>query len=314
MPPAGLTRRRGFTLIELLVVIAIIGVLMGLLLPAVQKVREAAARIKCSNQLKQIALAAHDFADSHKGKLPNVENCTTANDATNSSPFLQLLPYVEQDALYRVALTNADTYAPITPAGSTVAATVVPTYLCPSDVSIADGFPGNRGKRDWAASSYAANYQLMGKVVIDEGRHARYGIANIPDGTSNTVMFAEKRGGGATTEPSGAPDHGSLWAWPGPGFSIGTKNDYWTYSPAFAVDAPANTRNGNPGNPFLVPQVGVMPSDPAYDDSLPGSFHSGVTLVALADGSVRGVAAEVSQPTWRQAVVPDDGGVLGNDW
>jgi prepilin-type N-terminal cleavage/methylation domain-containing protein len=97
-------RRQGFTLIELLVVIAIIAVLMGLLVPAVQKVREAAARIQCANNLRQIGLAVHNYAGTNNGELPPVNfyrvvNPTTGNAAAGSAHYA-ILPYLEQDPLF----------------------------------------------------------------------------------------------------------------------------------------------------------------------------------------------------------------------
>jgi prepilin-type N-terminal cleavage/methylation domain-containing protein/prepilin-type processing-associated H-X9-DG protein len=125
------SRARAFTLIELLVVIAIIAVLIGLLLPAVQKVREAAARMQCQNNLKQLALACHSYHDAMNRFPANIELAGTANDSTGVAwSFLaQLLPYIEQDNLYRQANIPTNTFLQSAPQ----VATPVKTFLCPSD-------------------------------------------------------------------------------------------------------------------------------------------------------------------------------------
>src|SRR5438094_8619723 len=132
-------RRQGFTLIELLVVIAIIAVLIGLLLPAVQKVREAAARAKSQNNLKQIALAVHNYNDAYPGKLPALTDLGTGapNGWGYNSLFFNILPYVEQDNVYRVFQKGT----PSTYAAPTVGATrtIIPTYLSPADSTASNG-------------------------------------------------------------------------------------------------------------------------------------------------------------------------------
>src|SRR5262249_59185448 len=131
-------RRQGFTLIELLVVIASVAVLIGLLLPAVQKVREAAARAKSQNNLKQIALAVHNYNDAYQGKLPALTDVGTGapNGWGYNSLFFNILPYVEQDNVYRVfqKATPSLYFAPTVGA----ARTIIPTYLSPPDSAPTD--------------------------------------------------------------------------------------------------------------------------------------------------------------------------------
>ena len=140
-------RRIGFTLVELLVVIAIIGILVGLLLPAVQQAREAARRMSCSNQLKQLALAVHNYESSYKS-LPTLASSQSmvtatastlnANDWRGYTPHAMMLPYIEQTALYNQinfsqAHYDTNIVAPATIAPVVVGRTKVPGFLCPSD-------------------------------------------------------------------------------------------------------------------------------------------------------------------------------------
>src|SRR5262249_37744345 len=134
-------RRRGFTLIELLVVIAITAVLIGLLLPAVQKVREAAARIKCSNNVKELGLAAHHYHDSNGHFPPGIGYYPATNGAFGPYCF-HLLPYLEQGDLYRSALGSVPFPAPVGPTvvhypgNGNVHSRKVAAFICPSDPSV----------------------------------------------------------------------------------------------------------------------------------------------------------------------------------
>src|SRR6516164_8518581 len=164
-------RWRGFTLIELLVVIAIIAILIGLLLPAVQKVREAAARMSCSNNLKQMGLAIQNMAGTYNGKMPpgiggfpaknNGKRCSPTDNSFGGA-FFYLLPFIEQDNLFKacVCANNPNAFDPeqgIRPAAAGgVMQDVVKTYLCPSDPT------ANGGTSGWASvGSYVYNGQLF---------------------------------------------------------------------------------------------------------------------------------------------------------
>ena len=218
-------RQRAFTLIELLVVIAIISILIGLLLPAVQKVREAANRIKCTNNLKQIGLACHNVHDTNGGIMPpmsapcadpSIAGCfTPANTPYGRhiyTLFSFMLPYVEQDNVFKAM--NLAGYA-----GGQYGQ-VIPIYICPSDPSVSRGMnlTANGGANNWAASCYGANNYVFGDPESSKGAYtqgkANLGPATIPDGLSNTIFFAEMYGtcgpGGGNVDSSSV--WGSLWA------------------------------------------------------------------------------------------------------
>jgi len=223
-----MVRRKGFTLIELLVVIAIIAVLIGLLLPAVQKVREAAARSTSSNNIKQIVLAVHNYAGANQDKLPPLVDFAQGNNNTNDglkSVFYQILPYIEQDNVYRLYVrTTATTYYNSTNA---VASTIIKTLISPADSTASSGttttglsvtFTGTPPTgftmpaaipttATWATTSYAFNGLVF--------KNNSGGIPRtFQDGTSNTVMIAERyqvcTGTGVTT-PTPATTY-NLWA------------------------------------------------------------------------------------------------------
>jgi len=209
--------RKGFTLIELLVVIAIIAVLIGLLLPAVQKVRQAAARLSCSNNAKQLSLAVNNYASTFKNRLPPLTMATNSTPRAgqyNGSIHFTILPFLEQDSIFRTGLA--------TPAATWTGTAGFPikVYQCPSDTTMSDGVASNDLTSGWAHTSYQANAFLFGPTASGSGDTTPFPIGEIPDGAGNTMMFAcsyAGRPGGITTSPANTPaDASARWASPGP--------------------------------------------------------------------------------------------------
>jgi len=282
-----LTRRwRGFTLIELLVVIAIIAILIGLLVPAVQKVRAAAARLSCSNNLKQLSLATVNCADSNNGKLPPgvglYPGNTPAAGQSDGGIFFHVLPYFEQGNLYNASSGadgrngNLQTYNQ----WNMPANKLVKTLVCPSDHTIAQVGAQN------GRASYGANGQIF-KHNYNWGYNLAVYPASLPDGTSNTIFFVDKLAecNSGNYADNYWPDWGSAFASPDLGAS--------------------------PSTGFVVTPKGY----PAACNGQGGSSdHTAGINVALGDGSVRFVSSGVSVSTWYSALTPAGGEVLGSNW
>lgn len=330
-------RRAGFTLIELLVVIAIIAVLVGLLLPAVQKVRESANRLKCQNHLKQIGLALHNYHDANDrfppgkgpdyiGKVPGVPVYP------RWSAHAHILPYIEQDNLYK----SIDfTFPPETPGmegvinfmpawqnpnrvNSTACRTMVSTFLCPSDpAATAADWPGQNNYYANLGTTFMCDVSEILPSTAAPGEQAtgvfyyrsRVKIADLTDGTSQTCLFSEKLRGTGT---------------PNPRTDMFTMQNTTTLDETYTRCTGTNTATATPltskqGYSWVMGEmcctsynhIATPNTTTCAGIGFPGnmanmamevpasSYHSGGVNVCMADASVRFVSNNVSLATWR---------------
>ena len=332
-------RRRtvAFTLIELLVVIAIIAVLIGLLLPAVQKVREAAARAQSQNNIKQIMLAMHNYEGDYQ-KLPPSFGWNGAPNTQNGTvgPFVfHLFPFLEQQNAYNNSLWGGTIYNYMN--GTTT--TLVQAYRANGPLS-SWYYPGNGayGKPmikslvapldNNSAQQYPDSYlsYIASKATFDGNRT----ILGVTDGTSNTIGVAEAysgecySGGGYSYNVDYVNhiiSYSDTWGYRLGYWGVGPEDvanqsyDYswswygWTYKYEYSY---------NYGAPEFTPVAGKTFETPQYayscSASLPQAFSAGGIQVGLLDGSVRTVSPSVSASTWAAALTPAQGDLLGTDW
>jgi prepilin-type N-terminal cleavage/methylation domain-containing protein/prepilin-type processing-associated H-X9-DG protein len=299
-----LNKKRGFTLIELLVVIAIIAILIGLLLPAVQKIREAANRMKCSNNLKQLALGAHNYHSTYE-RLPPI------NDSTVGTWPVHLFPYIEQDPLYQRWMAAGTLQARGAGGANSLMAQVIPMLLCPSDpfpVQVYNrgvfGLFTPDGKYE-GLSSYGANNgaQLPANNAMDGVfyNNSKVRLTDITDGTSNTIMF----GDGYHSDPKWGQLMGS---------TTNTMEAYaaWSGGPFFVQRSALASVNYRIPATLTTPPTGA--SNPEYYKRVfaYASGHTGGANVALCDGSVRFLRDSLSLTLLQEFSTVASGNVLGN--
>lgn len=285
------THRLGFTLLELLVVIAIIAVLIALLLPAVQKIREAAVRLESMNNMKQIVLATHHFASVHRGKLPSIDGNSNSPNV-GKSLLVALLPYLEQANSIKQSAGPPMVYAFISPADPTVGRVV------------------NEPIRAKSIASYAANAQVFHDTPALP--------ATFADGQSNTLAFAEHFAVDCGLEtfyysgrvPTGG--HRATFADGGPSVDGGNNcGDWWPETtgnpPACLGYEPGPIRTNKTF------QVAPYPVETACDPRLAQTPHRSGMIVAVGDGSVRTLAPSISPHVYWGAVTPAGGEILGNE-
>jgi len=351
-------KRRGFTLIELLVVIAIIAILIGLLLPAVQKIREAANRMKCSNNLKQMGLAIHNYNDTN-GRLPPGGMADVAPVGTNpntggytgwgSSWVAFILPYMEQDNLYKKLDFSGGSGWDSGRNGPVITNVVLPNFRCPSSPMPLTAWGGFNNGSNVMANNYvgisgAVNGLIPGytDTRVESGASSAgccsggivsgsgllfigsemVTMGTIPDGTSNTMMVSEQ-GDYMITQDGGKRQWGSgqTHGWLIGGYSVPSPPNSWGRGgddrsfQMVTIRYPINMKKGPTGTGWPNPPgdcggLGVCDNTPS---NVPlNSAHAGGVNALLADGSVRFLRDSLTLQVLAQLAIRDDGLPPGN--
>ena len=323
------SKPQAFTLIELLVVIAIIGILIALLLPAVQAAREAARRMSCTNNLKQLALAVHNFHDAMGGLPPG----RISDDYPNWAWLI--LPYIEQVPLQDGWSPSINWYnLPLSLRLSTV-----PTYICPTRGNRTPQQPGSGTNQLGAMGDYVGNMGdngslSTGSTLFNDCWPFDY-PTNRGETPTGTIISTQKvfctngsMGWGACGASCGVPDH-----WESPiqfrdvedglsnTFLLGEKHvpmsrlgfAPWDISIFYSDGSPAYVRAGGPGL-ALARSVNEPNTHPNGWGFIFGSYHPGICHFALADGSVRSISIYINTRTLGRLCHRHDGAVLGSDF
>ncbi len=317
-------QRLAFTLVELLVVIAIIGILIALLLPAVQAAREAARRMSCSNNLKQIGLGLHNYHDTYK-RFPPSATLPIGATFKSWSVHARLLPFLEQASLQDLIDWNFDYRSQ-----PTVTETRVATYLCPSEVN-------DRLRPDGALSHYPLNYGInLGTWFVYDPNTGRGGdglcypngltnMASVTDGTSNTLAFAEVKawnpylrdGGNPGAPGAPIPSDPSSVAALGGSFRSDSGHTEWVdgrvhqtgFTGTFPPNTPVPYASGGQTYDidFTSSREGRTVDQLTYAVVTSRSYHPGGAQVLLTDGSARFVSETVQRDLWRSLATRDGG-------
>lgn len=331
------SRHRAFTLIELLVVIAIIVILIALLLPAVQAAREAARRTQCRNNLRQIALAVHNYADVCRVLPPSAcINPTITVTGNNGSWSIhgRILPYLEQGNVYSsVDLSIAWDFQ------QSISGLKIPIYACPSDPKSDRSRDAGGGRATLYPTTYGFSFGtwFVWNPVTGAGGdgaahpNSKYSFANFTDGTSNTLLVGEvkawtpyRRNGGppTTTIPSTVADAEAVVASAAEFKDTGHTEwpDGRVHHEGFTTTLPPNSivRCTNAGttydcdfNSWQEGKNGVN-GQPTYAMITSRSFHTGIVQVALVDGSAKSISNNIDLGIWRSLGTRDAGEVIGD--
>lgn len=320
-------KKHAFTLVELLVVIAIIGVLVGLLLPAVQAAREAARRMQCSNHMKQISIAAHNYHDTFHVFPPGAFWRGDGNAASvqywRATWGISLLPFIEQESLFSLYDPGYAIGNTANSSNRTIAQTQISTYTCPSDaepgklivpaagwllsatdtyeqatasyVAIGGAMLGNSiwctgGSPNSPWKNWNGIYPAVGQFGSGTGiyRLSQTPIAAVTDGTSHTIAFAEHH------QPDTAPGRSAFWA------SIGGNT-------IASITASQTSLINHHWDKCIAGAPSTVTNTNLYCSRSTGAYHPGGFNIALADASVRFLANTINLEVWRNSATMQNG-------